>query len=88
LADYCKDLILELFFFQQLLLALGGPLAMGWLIIFSTTQVYLLCLARFMMGLSMGGVSAISPVYVSEIAESKIRGELEPKKKKSLNTIN
>ncbi|KAK4874427.1 hypothetical protein RN001_013787 [Aquatica leii] len=39
-------------------------------------DVYLLCAGRFMAGLAVGGISALAPVYLAEIAEVSNRGNL------------
>ncbi|XP_066253091.1 facilitated trehalose transporter Tret1-like [Euwallacea similis] len=54
-----------------------APLFISWIIIaFFYRSLYLLYFARFLAGISSGGVSVAVPMYVSELAHISIRGTL------------
>ncbi|PSN50537.1 hypothetical protein C0J52_03505 [Blattella germanica] len=58
------------------ILALAVPITIGWVLILSTNSVTWLYVARFVSGLSLGGVSFVIPIYVAEVAEPSVRGPL------------
>ncbi|KAF5293483.1 hypothetical protein FQA39_LY02968 [Lamprigera yunnana] len=57
-------------------LALVFPHLLFTIIVALAEDVYLLCLARFISGISSGGVSVISPIYIADIADDSLRGTL------------
>ncbi|XP_069674212.1 facilitated trehalose transporter Tret1-like isoform X1 [Periplaneta americana] len=60
-----------------LLLLLTVPLSLGWItIILAGQSLALLYTARFILGLTMGATTVITPIYNEEIAEINLRGEL------------
>jgi len=56
--------------------ALAVPFIISWAMIFFATTVWELYIARLIAGAVIGGVTATVPMYIGEIAESSIRGEL------------
>ncbi|XP_050535056.1 uncharacterized protein LOC126902078 [Daktulosphaira vitifoliae] len=56
--------------------ALAIPFIISWIIIYFAQSVIELCIARLIAGAVIGGVTATVPMYIGEIAESSIRGEL------------
>ena len=52
------------------------PFFVGWLPIILTDSIPLFYLARFILGVSSGGVLTFCPMYVGEISEDNIRGAL------------
>ncbi|XP_055295153.1 uncharacterized protein LOC129564928 [Sitodiplosis mosellana] len=58
------------------LISIALPLLISWVILLLATNVYHLYVARFLVGFSGGGLFIVIPVYVSEIAEPKVRGTL------------
>ncbi|XP_050436595.1 facilitated trehalose transporter Tret1-2 homolog isoform X1 [Adelges cooleyi] len=56
--------------------ALAVPFIISWLMILLATTVMELYIARLIAGAVIGGVTATVPMYIGEIAESSIRGEL------------
>lgn len=60
-----------------MLLLLTVPLTLGWItIILGGKSLPLLYTARFILGLTMGATTVITPLYNEEIAEINLRGEL------------
>jgi SP family facilitated glucose transporter-like MFS transporter 8 len=57
-------------------LFIAVPAIFSWLIIILCNSIHLIFLARFLAGLSMGGVLLLVPIYVGEICEDSIRGTL------------
>ncbi|XP_003400551.2 facilitated trehalose transporter Tret1 isoform X2 [Bombus terrestris] len=49
---------------------------LGWFIIYVTTSVPMLYLARVILGIGVGIAYTINPMYVSEVADTSIRGAL------------
>ncbi|XP_031355085.1 facilitated trehalose transporter Tret1-like [Photinus pyralis] len=45
-------------------------------IMFLTSNFYWLCVARFLAGVTIGGVSVVGPMYISEISDVEQRGTL------------
>ncbi|KAF5279760.1 hypothetical protein FQA39_LY05450 [Lamprigera yunnana] len=60
--------------FATLLLTI--PFIAGWLLIIFSTNVTMLYIGRFIIGLAGGGFCIAAPLYTSEIAEKNIRGAL------------
>ncbi|XP_049863273.1 facilitated trehalose transporter Tret1-2 homolog [Schistocerca gregaria] len=58
------------------LLGLALPLAASWVVILAAGGAAALYCARLLAGLAVGGISAVAPVYVAEIAHSSVRGTL------------
>jgi SP family facilitated glucose transporter-like MFS transporter 8 len=58
------------------ILALSLPVTVSWILILCTRSVAWLYVARFAAGLTLGGVSFVIPIYVSEIVEPSVRGPL------------
>jgi SP family facilitated glucose transporter-like MFS transporter 8 len=58
------------------ILALSLPVTFSWILIICTRSVTWLYVARFVSGLTLGGVSFVIPIYVAEIVEPSIRGPL------------
>ncbi|XP_003704521.1 facilitated trehalose transporter Tret1 [Megachile rotundata] len=52
------------------------PFTVGWLLIIFANSVIMLCIGRFISGLSAGAFCIAAPMYSAEIAEVKIRGRL------------
>lgn len=61
---------------KKALLILAGPFLLSWLIIILARAVWLLCLARFIVGTAVGASCVLVPTYISEIAEPSARGKL------------
>ncbi|PSN54585.1 hypothetical protein C0J52_07383 [Blattella germanica] len=57
-----------------LLIAL--PIIINWILIIFGETVFLILVARFIVGLSIAGVFTVVPIYVGEISEVSIRGTL------------
>ncbi|XP_077287496.1 facilitated trehalose transporter Tret1-like [Arctopsyche grandis] len=58
------------------ILAGGIPLLVGWILIATAKDVGQIYAARVIIGLSVGQLFTVIPMYVGEIAESDIRGAL------------
>ncbi|KAJ9599663.1 hypothetical protein L9F63_026488, partial [Diploptera punctata] len=52
------------------------PIIVNWLIIIFSETVFLIFIARFIVGISIGGILTIMPIYVGEISEVHVRGTL------------
>ncbi|PBC27838.1 Solute carrier family 2, facilitated glucose transporter member [Apis cerana cerana] len=61
---------------KKSLLLLAAPFLLSWGIILLATQVKLLYIARFLVGLGVGAGCVLGPTYISEIAEVSTRGTL------------
>lgn len=61
---------------KKSLLLLAVPFLLSWGIILVATQVKLLYIARFLVGLGVGAGCVLGPTYISEIAEVSTRGTL------------
>ncbi|CRL04884.1 CLUMA_CG017935, isoform A, partial [Clunio marinus] len=61
---------------KKALILLAFPHIIFWLLVFFSTNVYHLYLARGFAGLSGGGIIRNISLYVTEISENKIRGKL------------
>ncbi|XP_055375648.1 facilitated trehalose transporter Tret1-like [Condylostylus longicornis] len=58
------------------LLLLGIPNFCGWITIYFSTEVYHLYIARYLSGLTGGGLYVTVPIFIAEIANNNIRGSL------------
>ena len=64
------------------LIALNGPLLLGWICLLIPAYVadiaspYLFFAGRILTGLGTGGFATVGPVYISEVAETSIRGSI------------
>ncbi|KAF5293484.1 hypothetical protein FQA39_LY02969 [Lamprigera yunnana] len=61
---------------KKCILALVLPHIVFTLIVAIARNVYLLCLARFISGISGGGVSVVSAIYIADISDVSLRGIL------------
>ncbi|XP_069687040.1 facilitated trehalose transporter Tret1-like [Periplaneta americana] len=52
------------------------PFIVGWILTYFGSSVTTILIARFIIGLGSGGMLTVCPLYVAEIAEDSIRGEL------------
>ncbi|XP_057662768.1 facilitated trehalose transporter Tret1-like [Diorhabda carinulata] len=52
------------------------PFTIGWLMILFGSNIVMIYIARFLIGLAGGGFCVMAPMYTSEIAETDIRGTL------------
>ncbi|XP_023704096.1 facilitated trehalose transporter Tret1 [Cryptotermes secundus] len=57
-------------------LLIAVPAIISWLVIILCSSIHLIFVARFLSGLSTGGVLLLVPIYVGEICEDSIRGTL------------
>ncbi|CAH1708400.1 unnamed protein product [Aphis gossypii] len=71
-AGKCADI----FGRKPVILCLTIPFITSWTIIYFATDVWMLYVARLIAGSCLGGITATVPMYIGEIAESSIRGEL------------
>ncbi|KAJ9581438.1 hypothetical protein L9F63_023370 [Diploptera punctata] len=68
------------------ILSLAAPVTVSWILTISTRSVLWLYVARFIAGLSLGGVSFVVPIYVAEVAEPSVRGPLSSITQVAYNT--
>lgn len=61
---------------KSILLGAFLPMASGWLLIYVAQSHVYLYAARLLQGFSGGAVYVVMPVFVAEIADSRIRGTL------------
>ncbi|PNF21494.1 hypothetical protein B7P43_G13559 [Cryptotermes secundus] len=52
------------------------PALVSWIMLIFVDTLVLIYVARFILGIAVGMVYAVAPMYVGEIAESRIRGAL------------
>ncbi|PSN57531.1 hypothetical protein C0J52_01616 [Blattella germanica] len=52
------------------------PAILSWALIAAADSMVFLFIARFLMGLTFGGIIVFKPMYVAEIAEDSVRGAL------------
>ena len=52
------------------------PLIIGWILIIFADSILIICIARFIQGLSISGVNIFITMYVGEISDDGIRGAL------------
>ncbi|EDV32163.1 uncharacterized protein Dana_GF14178 [Drosophila ananassae] len=55
---------------------LAGPYACIWILIYCASNVYFLYAARFLCGFTGGAGYVVVPIFISELADSRIRGAL------------
>ncbi|KAH8241434.1 hypothetical protein KR026_002911 [Drosophila bipectinata] len=55
---------------------LAGPYACLWILIYFASNVYFLYAARFLCGFTGGAAYLVVPIFISELADSRIRGAL------------
>ncbi|KAK0183248.1 hypothetical protein PV327_001307 [Microctonus hyperodae] len=61
---------------KKSLLSLAGPFVLSWILIIIARWVWVLYLARFIVGISVGASCVIVPTYIAEIASASARGTL------------
>lgn len=61
---------------KKALLSLAGPFILSWVLIIIARWVWVLYLARFIVGISVGASCVIVPTYIAEIASASARGTL------------
>ncbi|XP_069700466.1 facilitated trehalose transporter Tret1-like [Periplaneta americana] len=61
---------------KNAILSLALPVTLSWVLIVVTNSVVWLYVARFVAGLTLGGVSFTIPIYVAEVVEPSVRGPL------------
>lgn len=61
---------------KKSLLLLSVPFLLSWGIILVATEVKLLYIARFLVGIGVGAGCVLGPTYISEISEVSTRGTL------------
>ncbi|XP_017854011.1 facilitated trehalose transporter Tret1-like isoform X2 [Drosophila busckii] len=61
---------------KRFLLCLSLPVLLSWLIISLARHPWHLCLARFLAGSAGGGSFTVIPLYITEIAENRLRSTL------------
>ncbi|XP_011312356.1 facilitated trehalose transporter Tret1-like [Fopius arisanus] len=61
---------------KKALLCLSGPFLVSWLMIVLARSVWLLCVARFIVGIGVGAACVQVPSYIAEIATPSTRGTL------------
>ncbi|XP_055909001.1 facilitated trehalose transporter Tret1 isoform X2 [Eupeodes corollae] len=57
-------------------LLMDVPFIVAWIMTIFAKSAGMLCLARFLIGISTGSFCVVAPMYISEIAETSIRGSL------------
>jgi len=61
---------------KKSLLLLTGPFLLSWVIIMFSSKLWLIYVARFIVGSGVGATCVLVPTYISEIAEISTRGTL------------
>lgn len=61
---------------KKSLLLLSTPFLLSWAIIILASRLWLIMVARFVVGIGVGATCVLIPMYVSEIAETSARGTL------------
>lgn len=61
---------------KKTLLLLTVPFVLSWAIIIFTSKLWLIYVARFIVGVAVGAACVVVPTYITEIAETSIRGTL------------
>lgn len=61
---------------KKSLLLLAAPFLLSWVIIIFAYKLWLIYIARFIVGVSVGAACVLVPMYISEIAEISTRGTL------------
>lgn len=58
------------------MLILVPPFVLGWILIMLASNIFMLYVARFLLGMCGGAFCIIAPIYTTEIAQTEIRGIL------------
>ncbi|XP_020293164.1 facilitated trehalose transporter Tret1-like isoform X2 [Pseudomyrmex gracilis] len=61
---------------KKSLLLLAAPFLLSWVIIIFAYKLWLIYIARFVVGIGVGAACVLVPTYISEIAEISTRGTL------------
>ncbi|XP_029669723.1 facilitated trehalose transporter Tret1-like [Formica exsecta] len=61
---------------KKSLLLLTAPFLLSWVIIIFASELWLINVARFIVGIGVGAACVLVPTYISEIAETSTRGTL------------
>ncbi|XP_071649626.1 facilitated trehalose transporter Tret1 isoform X1 [Temnothorax longispinosus] len=61
---------------KKTLLLLAAPFLLSWVIIIFASKLWLIYVARFIVGAAVGAACVVVPTYISEIAETSTRGSL------------
>jgi len=61
---------------KRMLLLLTAPFLLSWVIIIFASTLWLIYLARLIVGAAVGAACVVVPTYISEIAETSTRGSL------------
>ncbi|KAL6258018.1 hypothetical protein P5V15_011613 [Pogonomyrmex californicus] len=61
---------------KKSLLLLAAPFLLSWAIIILASRLWLIYVARFVVGIAVGAACVVVPTYLSEIAETSTRGTL------------
>lgn len=61
---------------KRTLLLLAAPFLLSWVIIIFASKLWLIYVARFIVGAAVGAACVVVPTYISEIAETSTRGTL------------
>lgn len=61
---------------KKSLLLLTAPFLLSWAIIIFAFELWLINVARFIVGIGVGAACVLVPTYISEIAETSTRGTL------------
>ncbi|XP_056641901.1 facilitated trehalose transporter Tret1-like [Diorhabda sublineata] len=61
---------------KKTLVSMGCPMAMGFVVMALVKVVQVFYAARFVIGLAVGGLFTVMPMYIGEIADSSNRGTL------------
>lgn len=61
---------------KKSLLILAAPFLLSWLLIIVSSHLWLINVARFIVGVGVGASCVLVPTYISEVAETSTRGTL------------
>lgn len=61
---------------KRTLLLLAAPFLLSWVIIIFASKLWLIYVARFIIGVAVGAACVVVPTYISDIAETSTRGTL------------
>ena len=59
---------------KGLLILLSVPFVLGWLLITYAQTVYMIYIARVLIGFCCGAACVAAPMYIAEVTEPSIRG--------------
>lgn len=59
---------------KKLIIILTLPFILSWFLIIIASNVHFIVIARFLAGISVGGICVVGPMYIGEIAEASYRG--------------